>query len=996
MSVQFLDRFAENAQKMADKVVLVDDQHSKGVTYRQLDILSGRIYAYLKQKGIGKEDFVLICLPRGIQPIMAMWGVWKSGAAFVIVEDNYAPERINFIREDCGCKVVIDADVWQEIQHCEPITGHEDPDGHDAAFAVYTSGTTGNPKGVLHEYGNIDRMIDSVTMRSCGPLAGEDDRFALVAPLNFVASQLIILYGLNFGILNYVVPYATVKNPLAIGLFIIRNKITGTFLTPSYIRSMKTKPDCLKFCIIGSEPANEVYMDGMTIHNFYLMSESGFAVSHFLIDHKYEYTPVGKSEAGFDIQLLDEAGNPVADGEEGEVCFENPYVRGYMNLPEETEKAFKDGFYHTGDLARMDETGNMIICGRMNDMVKINGNRVEPAEIENIAKKVLGVDWTAARIFDDGHRVNICVYYTDKKVKVDFEKTRHEMERYLPYYMLPSYFMHIDSVPLRPNGKMDRKALPAPEIDNYRAAYAAPENDTEKALCKAFETVLKVNGVGIDDDFYQLGGDSMSSMEVLTVSELPGLQSSEIFRGHTPRKIAKLYLENHVADDGIPVEEKNAELMKTAHPLTTEQTYMVDYQLYTPASTMYNLYYMLKLDKDVINMEEMGEAVYKAALAHPALLTTFAFNEDGEIYQSYKPELFEEVKVEKVDELDIKFLKDTLVRPFKIFGGPLIHCRLFETRDAGYLFMEVHHSVFDGTSSKVFFADILRAYAGDELQTDLYYYVLDKREKQKQSNFYAESREYFEKRYGGVNWSKRPKTDHQSRSNEAGEIYVPIPTTAEMLEEVEAGHGITHNMFFISAAMLATAYYNEEKDIMLSWIYNGRDDMSEMQSVGLLFRNLPVAIRLHGDMKIKDIYADILEQVNKGIEHSCYPYVELTSGVVDDDLECVLYQDNLREMDDIPGVLDNIDINQNLAASQNILDLEILNSPDGMVLMMDYAASLYEESSIRRFGDVFGTMISILCQNKDNDDMTVKDLVKKANKLLGKAKLFLNPTKWLD
>ncbi len=140
-----LEIMEKNSIEYKNKVLLADDM-TKGITYGQFYQLTGRVYAYLKNKGIGKEDFVLICLPRGIQPIIAFGGVLRAGAAFVIVEDNYAPERIEFIKKDCGCKIVIDSDVWSEIQLTKSIDGYEPFDDHAAAFAVYTSGTTGNPK----------------------------------------------------------------------------------------------------------------------------------------------------------------------------------------------------------------------------------------------------------------------------------------------------------------------------------------------------------------------------------------------------------------------------------------------------------------------------------------------------------------------------------------------------------------------------------------------------------------------------------------------------------------------------------------------------------------------------------------------------------------------------------------------------------------------------------------------------------------------------------
>ena len=980
--MNILEKLANYTAEKPNTAILFDEAHSKGITYAQLDDLSGRVYAYLSDKGIGKEDFVLIDLPRGILPIIAMVGIWKTGAAWALVEDTYAPERIEFIRKDCGCKVELSAANWEDVMNVAPKSGFTPHDDHDAAYAIYTSGTTGTPKGVLHEYGNLDRAIDSIRLNGEIPFNGKD-RLALLAPLNFVASVIVILAALNIcGGKTFVVGYATIKNPMALKRFFLEKRISITFLTPSYVRMLgnQTGP-FLRMLFVGSEPANNVYNKNLDLINIYAASESGFAVGVFKIDKSYETCPIGKPAIETKITLLSEDGEEVPDGDIGELCFENPYVRGYINLPEETEKAFQSGVYHTGDLARCDENGNYTLLGRSGDMIKINGNRIEPAEIEASVKQVLGIDWAAARGFEENGKSYLCAYYT-ADITVDRDQMREELSKRLPYYMIPAYYIKIDKVPLKPNGKMDRKALPKPDASDFKTDYEAPENEIQQKLCDAMAKALKLDRMGINDDFYELGGDSLGSIRVITESELPGLNSSHIFRGRTPKNIAALYEETLNNDDGEAPEIKNARAMKTEHPLTVEQLYMVDYQLYTPKSTMYNLFSMMKVDKDMFDMEKMAQAMQTALRNHSALLTTFHFNNDGDIVQRYTPEVLQDIHVERLTEFEFDNLKDTLVQPFKIIGGCLHRCRVFETEKSGYIFFDVHHTIFDGTSLKLFMGNVGKAYMGMELEPDLYYLILQNREDEKKTEFYQESKRYFEERYDGIEWSSHPITDKESRENEMGELFAPIGIEQPQMKAMERRYRISRNEFFISVAILAISIYNRQNDIKICWIYNGREDANAMHSVGLLFRELPVAVRLKDDMTIRELFADVHEQVQKGIEHSCYPYVDINSQIGEDDAAYLLYQQDIRDMGGLEDMnVEAIDVRQNQAASQTILDMEILDGEDGLTLMIDYTSSLYNDESMESYKDTFVKVAQSLVTQTSQKDVTVAEIRKKCTNI---------------
>lgn len=974
-----IDTLQEYTAKAPNETILFDEVSTKGVTYHQLDEMSGKIYAWAKSQGIGKEDFVLINLPRGIKPVAAMVGIWKAGAAWALVEDTYAPERIEFIRKDCNVKNEISVANWEEIMRLAPLEGHEETDDHDAAYAIYTSGTTGNPKGVLHEYGNLKRAIDSITAggnSSKNPFR-EDDSVATLAPMNFVATVIVILCALSvFKAKNYIVSYETIKNPGALAMFFLKKRITITFLTPSYVRKLgKNTGPFLRMLFVGSEPANDIFLENIEIYNIYAASESGFAVGFFKIDKAYETCPIGWPQVDSKIYLKDENRNDVAEGETGEICFDNPYVRGYINLKEETEQHFVNGVYYSGDLARIDENGNLLILGRLGDMIKINGNRIEPAEIEAALKEELGIDWAAVRGIDKDGKSFLCAYFT-ADIEVDSASLRKNLMKRLPYYMIPSYFMKIDTIPLKPNGKFDRKGLPEPDISDFVSDYVAPTNDVEKVLCEGMAKVLKLSQVGINDDFYELGGDSLSSIELITACQetLKGLNAGIVFRGRTPKNIAKIYAESIENSDGDP-DELNTIAMQNPYPLTAEQLYMIDYQLYTPNSTMYNLFSLMKLDKDAFEAEQLCEVMEAAIKAHPALLTTFHFDNEGNMFQKYTPEVFQPIHVELVSEFEFDYIRDTLVYPFKIVGGRMYRCRVFKTEKSLYIYFDVHHSLFDGTSLKVFLGGIKNAFLGMPVDPDYYYLFLKRRQDAMNTDFYLESKKYFEDKYDNVEWSSYPKTDHESRENAMGELLATLGILQPQMNAMERAYKISRNEFFITVAALAIAVYNNAYDIKLSWIYNGREDMQNMTTVGLLFRDLPVGLRLKDTDTLRNVFAEVHDQVQKGIEHSCYPYVDINNQVADNEAAYLLYQQDIRDMSGGDGFdIETVEVRQNQAASQTILDMEILDGEDGLQLMIDYAASRYDDASIEKFKDIYIKLAQIMVTHNSQSDVTIGEI----------------------
>ena len=343
--------------------------------------------------------------------------------------------------------------------------------------------------------------------------------------------------------------------------------------------------------------------------------------------------------------------------------------------------------------------------------------------------------------------------------------------------------------------------------------------------------------------------------------------------------------------------------------------------------------------------------------------------------QKYSPEIFEELHVEHLTEFELKYVKDTLVYPFKIIGGRLFRCRIFETEKAGYFFFDVHHSLFDGTSFKVFMDSVEKAFMGQPLDQDYYYLMLQDRENVAHTAFYEESRRYFEERYDGIEWSEYPFIDHKSRSNEMGEIFAGLEIDQSQMQEVEKSYRISRNEFFITIAALAISIYNRRNDIKISWNYSGRESMEYMTTVGLLFRELPVGIRFRPERTIRDVFSDVQDQVRKGIEHCCYPYVDIHGEVATGESAYLLYQQDLRDTDSLEEAgLEVVDVRQNQAASQTILDMEVLDGSDGLQLMIDFSASWYDEKSMERFAWIFAGTAQLIARHDGQTDLTIKEI----------------------
>ena len=415
-----LSRIQVNVNEVPDMTILVDQGENNSFTFKTFDTYARKIASKLVRMGVSSRDFVSIELTRCKEYVAAMYAVWMAGGAFVPLSSAYPEERRAFIRENCHARAVINEKFLRDIESEDPLGSFEIPDPKDPALAIYTSGSTGTPKGVLHSHASIS---NSVFRYIKDVKTAEVTRVAMAAPFTFVASVQGVFAPLVTGVKADLMPFEAIRDPILLADFIEEHQINRTFISPKMLKVFKPKGDSLHTVYTGSERVTNFFSDKFETFVMYGQTESASAVMCFKIDKAYSNTPIGKPIGDVRMHILDEQG---CEADEGELCLAGIFADGYINLPEQTAKTFvdnpfaeQDGYeklLKTGDIVKKGEDGNIIYLNRKDWMVKINGQRVEPGEIEAIIRQFPGIRDVALKDFKNRYgQVYLVAYYTEKE-----------------------------------------------------------------------------------------------------------------------------------------------------------------------------------------------------------------------------------------------------------------------------------------------------------------------------------------------------------------------------------------------------------------------------------------------------------------------------------------------------------------------------------------------------------------------------------------------------
>ena len=720
----------------------------ESLTYRELNRRANAVAMRLVSLGAGPEVLIGLCVERNLGMVVGILGILKAGAAYLPIDLSYPPERVAFMLEDAGVPVLLSERSLEASlpKHQAAVLLLDDvTDGVDEtpesqtkpeslAYVIYTSGSTGKPKGCQITHANAVRLFDQ-TDHWYG--FQPSDVWTLFHSCAFDFSVWEIWGALLYGGKLVVVPYWVSRSPEAFAELLRRERVTVLNQTPSAFRqltpfvlgSICPAEQTLRYVIFGGEalelasllPWMEQYGDSKpALINMYGITETTVHVTYRPITLKEvragSGSLIGEPIPDLAVYVLNPQGQPVPLGVPGEMYVGGAGVaRGYLSRPELTAQRFIENpfagagrLYRTGDLARRLPNGDLEYLGRIDHQVKIRGFRIELGEIESVISLYPGIREVVVIAREDKPGDKKLVAYYCAVQEIAHDALRAHMKVRLPDYMVPAAFIRMDALPLTSNGKVDRRALPAPDVSRAcrKDTYVAPRTPAEQTLARIWGDVLGIEAPGIHDNFFELGGDSILSIQVISRARQAGLAITprELFQSPTVAELAAAAPQ--AANVPARVEAASGEVALT--PI----------QRWFFAQSLENRNYwnqtFLFIVPPGIDVDRLEQALAAAVAHHDAFRLRFQQTSLGwrQTYTDQVPS----VTIVRADHIftqtEILNAVGKMQSSLNIAQGPLLAAMFFPMgpEQPGRLLLTVHHLAIDGVSWRLLLEDVESAY----------------------------------------------------------------------------------------------------------------------------------------------------------------------------------------------------------------------------------------------------------------------------------------------
>ncbi|SHN33748.1 non-ribosomal peptide synthetase [Mucilaginibacter sp. OK098] len=740
-SVTVLDLFEKQVENNPDAVAT--EYLGQQLSYRELDAKANQVASALKDKAVGRGDIIGLHLKRSPEMIATLLGILKTGAAYLPLEQGTPLERVKFIVQNSGCTFLI-SDLEQahadfaNLPQPEVLTLRslfDNPGSRfitqknqpaDLAYVIYTSGTTGLPKGVMIEHGSL---VNYILWASDEYSNGESYSFAFYSSISFDLTVTSIYMPLTTG--NKIVIYGDDDAAISINSVIRDNLVDFIKLTPSHLRLIRennllSSSSRIKKMIVGGEAldtqlATDIYeqMQGrVEIFNEYGPTEAtvGCMIYKFKPEDATITVPIGRPIANTQIYLLDSYLKPVPVNVPGEIYIAGDgLARGYLFLDElTTEKFIESPFtggkkmYKTGDIGKWLPDGNLEYIGRNDKQVKINGNRVEISEIENLLIASGKIKEAVVLVERSKNSNHIQAYFTliDPGSQLSDIFFRDYLAEKLPYFMIPGEFVEVETMPLTRNGKIDITALQKFRSLNAGIQKVSAQNEIERVFVKIWADVLNVAEVGVTDNFFEAGGDSIKAVQISSrlFEEGVVIKVKDILTYHTIKHIsqhAELINDKHSYEQGI------AQGQFTPTPI---QSWFFKQEFLNPAYFNQSVLFSIKQPLDLTILERTFQALIEH---HDTLRVNYKPVTHSLFYNNdHLKENHAIAKFKTGDSNSLIDICNDIRSSFDILNGLLVRMAIIETDDEHeFLFITAHHLVMDGVSWRIFLEDFYSTYS---------------------------------------------------------------------------------------------------------------------------------------------------------------------------------------------------------------------------------------------------------------------------------------------
>ncbi|MGE5479919.1 MAG: amino acid adenylation domain-containing protein, partial [Chloroflexota bacterium] len=984
-------QFSEIARRNPESIAIV--HRKKAVTYGELDRKSDDIAAYLTTAcNVGKGDVVATLIDRGVDLIAALLGILKASAVYMPLDAEYPAERISMMLEACKCKLILGAGAEitgapvvdiKSVPRAENYRA-EELDTRAAAYIIFTSGTTGAPKGAtISHRGFLNSILGQIEhYKYC-----EKDSALQFASQTFDGSLTEIFLALLSGASLVIADREIIGDTSVFTQYLSENKVNRAYIPPSYLSLLdKSALNLQTILSAGESPASRELAElaeRADVYNVYGPTEASCTASFYRVSHadaERRRIPIGKPIANTNLLIMNPSMKLMPHGFAGEICIAGEGVGlGYINNSSDEvfgHNPYSPGqrIYKSGDLGRLTEDGNIEFLGRCDNQVKINGYRIEPEEIEiaaNASKRVMQAAVALVGCENERRELAAFVVLKDGESALEFET---ELKSMLPRYLLPSRFEYRDSLPLTPNGKTDKRKLVAEcklHADKPNNQKSAPHTETQKRLADLIKDILKIDSVYLEDNFFKIGGHSLAAIQLLSRINREfnrSLAIGEIFSAASIADLAARITNASLSGETeIPCAPKS-EYYELSH--AQKRIYVVSQM--EKESLAYNSPSVYRL-KGRFKPDVFEKAVNVLVNRHDSFRTSFRETERG-VKQYVLESLIFTIPIldfrgipeaEKAINADIEA---EAAKPFELSAAPLMRIKLYKFADEDYfLYINIHHIIADGWSIDIVARELNAIYnaleRGNEYTErvpELQYkdFALWQSKKIAEGELDSQKKYWLEKLSGELAALDLPiknarplfktyrgKTFKQSVSQDTYRAF-----------EKFTRDGSTSMFAFFTAALKSLLHrYTNQEDIIIGGAVAGRGNRSLDGTVGLFSNTVALRDQIKSDDTFEDVLYKVKNTIQESLENQDYPFDLL---VEDLDLPrstergalfdiAIVYQNSdastlsLTGVDSAPYAIEN-------GISKFEMLFSFIEENGGLSLEINYNSDIYSEEFISR------------------------------------------------